>query len=407
MPTSGRTATPRANRARTSSGATSSSYTLVAGDVGHTVRVVVTASNAGGSTPASSAQTALVTEGAGQTSEEPNLTKAECWENPGPEAKNTAKIEACGYPGYNNTGPEKGVSLTESTTCPATLTSGTKLENKKLVLSGCALVIAENASNVTIKNDEIYISGMCGGELCPANAINIGKGATGTVISHDRIGGTAIKGANVIQTCVNANYGTPYTAEYNKTIYCSGYKLNGGGTLNHDYCPSNYEIAGEHYECVADQGSSFLAAGAPKPLVIKNSTMFQPPPNNQGEGSSSKAGMTSALFTQKYGGEISEATFEKDFIAGGARAVLTEQGTKVSMIKDRFARCLKATCPKSGGEPMIVGNTGDAHGWFEEVGYYKLFSHGGGYNPTITWEGNVLDDNLQTITLGEGEGGLG
>ncbi len=41
------------------SGATSSSYTLTAGDVGHTVRVVVTASNAGGSTQASSAATLL------------------------------------------------------------------------------------------------------------------------------------------------------------------------------------------------------------------------------------------------------------------------------------------------------------------------------------------------------------
>ena len=42
------------------SGATSTSYRLAAGDVGHTVRVVVTASNAGGSTAASSAATAVV-----------------------------------------------------------------------------------------------------------------------------------------------------------------------------------------------------------------------------------------------------------------------------------------------------------------------------------------------------------
>jgi hypothetical protein len=41
-------------------GATASSYKLVAGDVGHTVRVVVTASNASGSTSASSAATAVV-----------------------------------------------------------------------------------------------------------------------------------------------------------------------------------------------------------------------------------------------------------------------------------------------------------------------------------------------------------
>ena len=43
------------------SGATSSSYTLAGSDVGDTIRVVVTATNAGGSTPATSAQTATVT----------------------------------------------------------------------------------------------------------------------------------------------------------------------------------------------------------------------------------------------------------------------------------------------------------------------------------------------------------
>jgi len=47
-------------------GATSSRYTLVGGDVGHELRAVVTARNAGGSTPASSAATAQVT-GTGDT----------------------------------------------------------------------------------------------------------------------------------------------------------------------------------------------------------------------------------------------------------------------------------------------------------------------------------------------------
>jgi hypothetical protein len=41
-------------------GATSSSYTLAATDVGDTIRAVVTASNAGGSTPATSNATAMV-----------------------------------------------------------------------------------------------------------------------------------------------------------------------------------------------------------------------------------------------------------------------------------------------------------------------------------------------------------
>jgi hypothetical protein len=396
------------------SGATSSSYALTTSDVGHTLRVAVTATNAGGSTAASSAQTATVTAestghtGGEPTGGEPSLSAKECWQNPGAKGENTAKIEACGYPGFNNTGVEKGVTLTETTTCTnghIMLGSNTTIEDKKYVLNDCNLEIAEGASNVTIKNDEIYISGLCGGELCPANAININKSATGIVISHDRIGGTAKTAPNVVQTCVNATYGTPYTAEYNKTIYCGGYKLNGGGTLNHDYCPSNFEISGEHYECITDQGSSFVAPGGTKPLVVKNSTIFQPPPNNQDEGSSSHAGMTSAMFSQAYGAEITELTAEKDFFAGGARAILAEQGTRLNIIKDRFARCLKATCPTSGGEPMIAGNNGDAHGWFEESGYYKTFATGS-YSPSTVWEGNFLDDDLATLTEGSAMGGI-
>ena len=48
------------NNCTTVSGATSSTYTLASGDVGHTIRSIVTAANSGGSTSASSAPTALV-----------------------------------------------------------------------------------------------------------------------------------------------------------------------------------------------------------------------------------------------------------------------------------------------------------------------------------------------------------
>ncbi len=59
------------------SGATSSDYTLRAGDVGHTLRVVVTASNAGGSSQASSAPTATVASSSSQgptNTEPPSIT---------------------------------------------------------------------------------------------------------------------------------------------------------------------------------------------------------------------------------------------------------------------------------------------------------------------------------------------
>lgn len=48
------------NTCATISGATSASYTLASGDVGHTIRTIVTATNSGGSTSVNSAATALV-----------------------------------------------------------------------------------------------------------------------------------------------------------------------------------------------------------------------------------------------------------------------------------------------------------------------------------------------------------
>ena len=59
-PTSGGAATPRAPTAPTSPGATGAGHTPTPADVGSTLRVVVTATNAGGSVAATSAQTATV-----------------------------------------------------------------------------------------------------------------------------------------------------------------------------------------------------------------------------------------------------------------------------------------------------------------------------------------------------------
>src|SRR5205823_1056341 len=56
-------------------GATSQTYVPVAGDVGHTLRVQETASNAGGSSsPATSAQTALVTPPPPSNTSPPTIT---------------------------------------------------------------------------------------------------------------------------------------------------------------------------------------------------------------------------------------------------------------------------------------------------------------------------------------------
>ena len=69
----------------TISGATSSSYTLTAGDVGHTVRSVVTASDSGGSTSASSAATGVVASSSGSGAGAPVNTGLPLVSSTGPQ----------------------------------------------------------------------------------------------------------------------------------------------------------------------------------------------------------------------------------------------------------------------------------------------------------------------------------
>jgi len=344
---------------------------------------------------------------------EPSLTARECWQNPGVSGEGTGRIEACGYPGFDNTGVEKGVTLTPESGVIHFTSTGWENQTTREVHTGDfayegrklkgTITVAWNAKNITIRNDEIFTEGECDGELCPVNSIEFERRGTegghlgeeaadeaakGTnLISHVRVGGTAIRGVNVVQTCIDSPWRGPYIAEYVKAVYCGGFKINGGGELNHDYCPANFEISGEHYECITDQG----ILGSTVPLVIRNSTVFQPPPANQNEGSSSKAGMTAAIFLQGYSGSVQKVTEEKNFLAGGAYTLYG--GEEVGHVKltgpvivtdNRFARCLKTSrCP-------------DSHGYFERIGYYGIM--GGSFNPSLTtWSHNFFDHNRANV----------
>jgi hypothetical protein len=413
--------------------ATASSYKPVASDVGHTLRAVVSASNAGGTTSANSAITATVAAPVAPKeepkeqpkeepkeepkeqpkeepkeepkSEEPSLTKKECFENP--ETEGTSRIEACGYPGANNVGVEKsalekGLHAESGT---VRLTGEEHYENKRLT---GAIVIAWNAKNVVIKNDEIIDTGSCPSPQlslnygCVGNAIEferrgsgsgeeINEAAKGTRIVHVKVGGTEKHGPNTVQTCIDARWNSPYVAEYVSAEYCSGFKLNAGGELNHVYCPSNYEIGGEHYECVTDEGDELNATTLHTPLIIKNSTIFQPPIKASVENS----GLTAAIFQQSIYGSIQETIIEKDLIAGGNFSMYfgEESGQTYKLTGpdtvryNRFARCTSSKCP-------------DSHGYFDEFGQYHIASF---YNESkMTWTHNFVDNSMEECKLGVG-----
>ena len=225
----------------------------------------------------------------------PSLTDKECWEEPGKAGENTAKIEACGYPGFNNTGVEAGQSLTSEE--GTVVFTSTGWENTTTHVKGSGnyedrklrgeIKIRANAKPATLKNDEIYTEAKCKrepehNEPCSISTINFeasgNVGASGFVFSHMRVGGTEIKGENSVQNCINDRYSGTWTGEYVKCIYGGGFVLNGGGELNHVYCPANQEETGAHYECVEDEG------GTPaQPLKVYDSTVFNGPTENWGE----------------------------------------------------------------------------------------------------------------------------
>ena len=68
-------------------GATSQSYTLVAADIGSTIRVVITASNSAGSSSATSAQTATVVGLPPSNTAAPNSTAPSSNPNTNPKRK--------------------------------------------------------------------------------------------------------------------------------------------------------------------------------------------------------------------------------------------------------------------------------------------------------------------------------
>ena len=326
-------------------GAGAASYVPAAGDVGRTLRVVVTATNAGGSTPATSSQTATVAKASseGGKAVNPELGARKCFENP--ETEGTTKIEECGYAGENNTGPEPGTCCTVETG-NKTLSAGTKLEGKEV---RGTITIAGN--NVTLRDDKIIGKAgctgtekgwtVCGGEH-PAIKVE-GENAT---IEHSLVEGESPKGTGLVTECIDS-YTRTTTVRYSHWTNCDGAKFDGGGTIEKDFCVDNAEFLysssePEHYECTNDDCKPGL-------LIEKENTFF-----NVHE-------QTAAIFTQGTTESCSEQRIEKNFLAGGGWVYYGEDsGSFAGLGPEYFTnnRIAFATCA-SGKEKVTKSSEGE------------------------------------------------
>ena len=146
-------------------GATASSYVLASSDVGHRLRVIVTASNAGGHNGATSAATGVVTakEKAKKKSKKARRRTASRTR----KRKAAARFEACGYPGPKNTGVEENSGKTECSALPE-YTGSRSIDTAKTTIEGKQVKIdlgsgvggfAVSAADVTFNHDCLLVSG--------------------------------------------------------------------------------------------------------------------------------------------------------------------------------------------------------------------------------------------------------
>ena len=145
-------------------GASTSAYTLAVGDVGHTLRAVVSATNAGGSTPATSAATGVV---AAYSSGPPYPTCTQTISQ-GANVASTVSGAAAGSVICLNSGAYGSLTLNASHSSDVTLQAAPQahVTAGKLVLEGSHIVVRglwidgevaleEGASNMTIDRDDI------------------------------------------------------------------------------------------------------------------------------------------------------------------------------------------------------------------------------------------------------------
>jgi len=227
-------------------GATSKSYTVVTGDVGKTVRVRVTAANAGGSASQVSAPTAIVPAPAPPPP-------------PTPTTNCILQLVACGYPDPSTTGVPAGTSLTDSGSIYAG-TAGEVISGENI--SGSVTIAADN---VTITDSRIVQSGASDTAI-----VHIPAGVTGTKITH-----TEIAGSYSDSTCtspaaydvLNASGDIVLDHDY---LHCAAEPMNGLGTVTNSYIIADGDIPGAHYEAI------YVPGGSTSPTDIDHNTLLNP-----------------------------------------------------------------------------------------------------------------------------------
>ena len=353
-------------------GATASSYVLASGDVGHTIRSVVTATNAGGSGSASSAATGTVTSGSGGGS-------TGCFASPG----------ACGYPdptagNVGATAPCSSLSASGSITAS---TAGQTIQN--LNVTG---TITVNAANVTINN--VCVTDNAGGQI-GSRAILLNSGGKNALIEHVTVAGANQSTQSVEQAIAN-NSSSTATVTSAHLYNCGECLWNGPWTVSDSYVITNgMQGTGDHLEGLYMSDST---------ATLNHDVLLDPDHQN------------SAVFGDANWGSggpcANHWTITNSLLAGGGFVIYTcgnassVGSSTMNISNNRFARCTTAPIKynSSTGGSACQGSTGssigsgaDSHGYWPYGGYFGLDAWTYCTGTNQTWTGNVWDDNATTV----------
>jgi hypothetical protein len=351
------------------SGATASRHVLASSDVGHTLRVVVKATNAGGTGEAISAATGVVTveekikEG----------TPTNCF----------AKPEGCGYPGPDNTGPG-GEGTTKCAGYP---------EEGAKIITAEGEIKEKRFTEVTIKANNVTLNDVCVTGHSET-LVNVYEGEKITV-ENSVIRGEGLAEDESTEESIRNSTGQTNDRAIGDYFYNCLTCIFGSWTVEKTFAIDNATPSEYHIEP--------LYNGLEGTDVVNDDTFFNP---HKG---------TAAYLTESNAECKATNTITNSFLAGGditiyACAGATSGGGNTLIKDNRFARCTTepfSYFSESGGHACSGGTESepekgsDSHGYFPYGGLYGVVDAGlSGGEPSevgITWEGNYWDDNLEKV----------
>jgi hypothetical protein len=367
------------------SGAGAGTLKLGATDVGYTIDVVVTATNAGGSTSATSNRTAAI--GPGSSGDVPT----DCFAAPG----------ACGYPdpGYGNVGATSDCSSLASSGGLNASKSGQVVQN--LDIKGTLTI---SAPNVTVDNVCVTAAGDY-----EYNGIQLTGNTADTLIENTTVSGTSSSGTGVLNTGVmNGSNQTSITLN-RVYITDASEDYHGAGTVENSYLqagalftvPSGTDGCSTGAGCESHNEAIYMTDTS---VTLDHDTLLN------------SASQTAVLFGDNNGGSKGRPgdnhwILEDSLIAGGGymaymNAGATGVGSSTMTVEgNRFARCDGSTSYDGYGTTCndatktSGGTTGDRYGYYPNGGYYGgiLYAYCPGSYSGQVWADNVWDDDNATV----------